>query len=92
LAKHLKTVAAKYRIPYAERIEVIRTVERERAEKLLNESSNASDFLTTAGYEPVLSMYSRPKWMLDPDTGLNLPPAKQANSPVYEKVYYYAEL
>jgi len=92
LAKHLKIVAAKYRIPYAERIEVIRTVERERAEELLDESSDSNDFLTMAGYEPVLSMYSRPKWMLDPDTGLNLPPAKQADNPVYEKIYYLAEL
>ncbi|WP_227376261.1 hypothetical protein [Haladaptatus halobius] len=90
LANHMKEVAANHRLPPAERIEVIRTVEREKAEDLVG--GNTNDFLTNAGFDILHKKYSRPKWKIDNKTGLGMPPDQQDNTGVFEKLYYYTEV
>lgn len=95
LAKHLKKVASHYRLPPAQWIEVIRTVKKEKAQKLVDEETADDDFLTRAGYTIAKEhiRYARPKWKAMPKEGHLIPPdATDAESSTYRKLYYYAEI
>lgn len=90
IAKHMKKIAKNNRLPPAERLEVIRTEEKNKAKLIMD--GEKEDFLTRAGYNLVLNQYSRPKWKMDPETGLHKPPEVVDNRPQYKKLYYHAEL
>lgn len=93
IADHLKEIAANYYLPPARRIEVIRTVDKQRAEELTKKKKPKSDFLTRAGYKIVKNhVYSRPISIPDSE-GFSYPAnLKDKNRTTYRKVYYYVEL
>lgn len=99
LAEHMKPIAANYRLPSADRIEVIRREKKGKVNELCDENHPRTDFLLNAGYDIVEEAirYSQPRWKLK--NGKRIPPSLLEESDqneeyerVYRKVYYYDEI
>jgi len=83
LTKYLRTVAKKYRVPSANYLEVITTLNTEKAKEKLNNTSR--DFLKEAGYTRINELYNSSRTLQSNYKGEKmLVPAK--------KLYYYSKV